>query len=149
MSVEGIKVSDNVKSVNGLRWHEFSLHVPYAHIDKMGFVYYANYFVYFEMARSALLRDHGLPYTELEKRGVMLPVVQAVCNYRKPAHFDDLLTVRSRCLPWKGPRLCIAYEIVRAEDLLAEGHTEHVCMRPDGRPLRPDADLKKLVECFA
>ncbi len=143
-----MKTTDTSTAGEGLLWHEFSLHVPYAHIDKMGFVYYANYFVYFEMARSALLRDNSLAYAELEQRGVMLPVLTAHCDYRKPAHYDDLITVRSRCLPWKGPRLCIAYEIVRGTELLVSGYTEHVCMRPDGTPQRPDADLKKLVASF-
>lgn len=129
-------------------WHEFSLHVPYAHIDQMGFVYYANYFVYFEMARSELLRDYGLPYSELEQRGVMLPVVEAHCEYRKPAHFDDYITVRSRCEKWKGPRMCITYELVRGDDLLVTGYTEHVCMKPDGTVMRPDDELKKLVAAF-
>ena len=125
---------------------DFSLRVPYAHIDKMGIVYYANYFVYFEMARADLLREAGLPYGELEERGIMLPVVEAHCDYKKSAHYDDLLVVHSFCRSFRGPRLRIDYEVRRDTDLLVSGHTEHVCMNPSGRVLRPDAELRRIFD---
>ncbi len=121
-----------------------SLRVPYANIDKMGFVYYANYFVYFEMARAQMLRDVGLPYGELEDRGVMLPAVEAHCEYKKPARYDDLLTIQS-VASLKGSRLRIDYEVVRDQELIATGYTEHVCMSSDGKVMKPIADLKKLI----
>ncbi len=124
--------------------YEFSIHVPYAHIDAMGIVYYANYYVYFEMARAALLREVGLPYGEMETQGVMLPVVESHCEYKKSAHYDDLLVIYSRCLPFKGPRLRIEYEVRRGDDLLATGYTHHVCMGPSGKILRPTPELRKL-----
>lgn len=124
-----------------------SIRVPYAHTDQMGYVYYANYLVYFEMARAEFLREVGLPYVDMEKRGVMLPVVEAHCVYRKPAHFDDLLEIRSCCTGIKGPRLHIEYEILRNKERIAEGWTEHVCVRMnDGKVLRPVDELRKLVE---
>jgi acyl-CoA thioester hydrolase len=128
------------------REFQFSIHVPYAHIDAMGIVYYANYLVYFEMARADLLREVGLPYGEMEKQGVMLPVVESHCEYKKSAHYDDLLVVHTTCLPFKGPRLRIEYEVRRDGELLATGYTHHVCMDPDGKILRPASDLKKLCE---
>ena len=54
--------------------------VPYAHVDQMGVVYYANYLVYFEMARSEMLREAGMPYGDLEEKGLRLPVVEARCE---------------------------------------------------------------------
>ena len=72
---------------------EYKFRVPYAHIDKMGIVYYARYYVYFEMARSSLFRHLGLPYGELEERGVMLPVIASHCDYKKPARFDEELAI--------------------------------------------------------
>lgn len=123
----------------------FELRVPYAHVDQMAVVYYANYLVYFEMARADMLREAGIPYTEMEKRGVLLPVVEAHCEYRKPARYDDLLVVVSRCSQ-KGPRLRIEYEVKRDDDVLVTGYTEHVCLSPDGKVLRPAPELKKLVE---
>ncbi len=128
------------------RQFTYSLHVPYADIDAMGIVYYANYLVYFEMARASLLREVGLPYLEMEKSGVMLPVVEAHCEYKASAHYDDELVIHSTCLPFKGPRLRIEYEVRRNGELLATGHTHHVCMSPEGRVLRPTTELRALCD---
>lgn len=118
--------------------------VPYAHVDQMGVVYYANYLVYFEMARSAMLREAGLPYPEMEQRGVLLPVVEAHCEYARPARFDDLIAVQTRCTAIEGPRLRMEYVVRRGDETLATGHTVHVCMSPQGRILRPTPELRKL-----
>ena len=129
----------------GQRIFRHSVRVPYAHVDQMGVVYYANYLVYFEMARSEMLREAGIPYTELEKRGVMLPVVEAACEYRKPAHYDDLVTIESCCREFRGTRLRIEYRALRGEELLATGHTVHVCVSPQGKVLRPAPELVALT----
>jgi acyl-CoA thioester hydrolase len=122
-----------------------SLRVPYAHTDQMRFVYYSHYLVYFEMARADLLREVGLPYGDLEKRGVFLPVVEAHCEYKAPAHYDDLLVVSSRC-SIQGPRLRISYEVHRGAELIVTGYTVHVCLSPEGRVLRPPPELRKLLD---
>lgn len=127
------------------RVFQFVLHVPYAHTDQMRFVYYANYLVYFEMARSAMLREVGLPYTELEKKGLFLPVVEAHCEYKTPAHYDDELRVVSRCAI-DGPRLRIAYEVFRGDKVIMTGYTVHVCLSFQGKVLRPPPELRRLVE---
>jgi acyl-CoA thioester hydrolase len=129
--------------------YRFPFCVPYAHVDQMRVVYYANYFVYFEMARTALLQEAGLSYREMEAGGVMLPVVAAHCDYRQPARYEDWIEVRSTCLPFEGSRLRIAYEVWRAGDLLATGYTHHVCMSPAGKVLRPTAALRALTEATA
>ena len=122
-----------------------TIRVPYAHTDQMGVVYYANYLVYFEMARSEMLREAGTPYGELEKRGVVLPVVEAHTVYRSPARFDDLLELRTRCTEIRGVRLRIEYEVLRGEELLATGYTDHVCVSPAGKVLKPAPELRRLV----
>jgi acyl-CoA thioester hydrolase len=132
-------------SSSGHRTFKYSVRVPYAHTDQMGFVYYAHYLVYFEMARAEFLREVGLPYTDMEKRGIMLPVVVAHCEYKKPAHFDDLLEIRSCCTDIRGTRLHIEYEIWRADELLVTGYTEHVCVSAEGKVLRPVPELKRLI----
>lgn len=124
-----------------------SVRVPYAHIDQMGFVYYANYFIYFEMARAELLREAGMPYTDMEKRGVMLPVVESHCEYKKPAHFDDLLEISTVCKYFRGTRLHIEYRITRGDCVIVEGYTDHVCMSTEGKVLRPIPELKRLTDC--
>ena len=124
--------------------YRHDIRVPYADVDQMGVVYYANYLVYFEMARNALLREAGMPYARMEEAGVMLPVVEAHCDYQLPAKYDDLITVCSECLPLKGVRLRIRYEVYRDDTLLMTGHTHHVCMSPEGKVMRPTAELRKL-----
>ena len=129
--------------------------VPYADVDQMKFVYYANYLVYFEMARTGLLRDAGVPYSELEKRGVLLPVMAAHCEYRQPAHYEDLLAVDVVCTPFSGVRFRIEYTVWRVgtgadktpgeETLLAEGYTDHVCLSPEGKVLRPDPVFTRIA----
>jgi len=101
--------------------------VPYAHTDQMRFVYYANYLIYFEMARAEMLREAGLPYGELETQGIFLPVVEAHCEYKAPAHYDDQLEIVSRC-QIQGVRLRVEYKVSRGEDLIVTGHTVHACV---------------------
>jgi len=123
---------------------QYAVRVPYAHTDQMRFVYYSHYLEYFEMARSELLREVGLPYAELEQRGVFLPVVEAHCEYKISAHFDDLLTVSSRC-DFQGPRIRIDYEIHREQALIVTGYTVHVCLSSEGKVLRPIPELRRLM----
>lgn len=128
--------------------------VPYAHTDQMGYVYYANYLVYFEMARAAMLREIGLPYGELERQGLFLPVTEALCEYKTPAHYDDELVIIS-CCELKGVRIKVSYEILRADKKIVTGHTVHACVArtPNAsqkessqlRVIRPPACFQKLV----
>jgi acyl-CoA thioester hydrolase len=111
--------------------------VAYADTDKMGVVYYANYLVYFERLRNELLREAGLPYTEMEEKGVMLPVVEAVCNYKKAAQYDDLLTISGWVEETGRTHIKICCEVRKNEVLLVTGHTIHVCVSTKTwRPVR-------------
>jgi len=127
------------------RTFTFEIRPPYAHTDQMGFVYHAHYLLYFEMARAQMLREVNLPYTEMEARGTLLPVVDAHCHYHLPGRFDDPLVVHSTPQPLKGAKLRIEYAITRGDDTLVTGHTEHVCMDRQGRVKRPDPELSALV----
>ncbi len=122
--------------------------VPYADTDQMGVVYYANYLVYFEMARAELLRAAGRSCTRLEKEdGLALPVIESVCRYRSSARFEDRLRLTASVAEVKGARLKIESQVWRGEELLAEGYTMHVCldMRNGNRPIRIPAFLKDLA----
>jgi acyl-CoA thioester hydrolase len=111
--------------------------VPYADTDQMTFVYYANYLIYFEMSREELMRAIGLPYSRLEELGCALPVLEAVCHYKKPAKFEDVLTITASLAEMKGVRVKIACTVKRGDELLAEGWTVHAFMNRDGRPQKP------------
>jgi acyl-CoA thioester hydrolase len=110
------------------------IRVIFGDTDQMGVVYYANYLRYFESARAAYWRDLGKSYQDLVDWGVALPVVEAHCNYKRPAHYEDLLVVDTRVSEVRGASLRFAYRVLRADVLLAEGHTRHAVIGPDGRP---------------
>ena len=109
--------------------------VPYADTDQMGFVYYANFFVYFERSRNEILRDLGSPSLELEERGVILPVLEAHCEYKTPATYDDVLKIVGRGEIVGKARIKCHAEVWRGEELLASGYTVHACL--DQETLRP------------
>ena len=118
-----------------------SVRVRYAETDKMGVVYYANYFVWFEVARADLLRTLGWSYREMEHAGVSLPVIEAHCEYHRPARYDDELTVRAEGRLLSPIRMEFIYQVTRADDevLAASGRTVHAALDPAGRPCRlPD-----------
>ena len=110
----------------------------YAETDKMGVVYYANYFVWFEVGRTDLLRGAGWSYREMEGDGISLPVIEAHCDYRQPARYDDELEIRTVGALRSPVRVEFTYEIVRTSDivLIATGRTVHASLDPEGRPRR-------------
>jgi acyl-CoA thioester hydrolase len=115
-----------------------TIRVRYAETDQMGVVYYANYFVWFEVARGELLRNHGWTYREMEGTGVMLPVVDAQCEYLRPARYDDEIEIRTEGLMLSPVRMSFTYE-VRAngrDGLVSTGRTLHAAVDRNGRPCR-------------
>lgn len=114
-----------------------TLRVRYAETDQMGVAYHANYFTWFEVGRVELLRGLGFSYREMEvQERCALPVVEANCRFRRPAQYDDLLTLATSVRALRGPIVIFAYALYRGEDLLAEGETKHVAVDlSEGRPL--------------
>jgi acyl-CoA thioester hydrolase len=112
--------------------HIATIRVRYAETDQMGVVYYANYFVWFEVGRVELMRSLGFEYRELEEQDqCFLPVVEASCRYKAPARYDDVLTLETRVLNQRTSMIRFGYRLLRemqeAEStLLAEGETVHV-----------------------
>jgi acyl-CoA thioester hydrolase len=124
------------------------LRVRYAETDKMGIVYYANYFVWFEVARADLLRSLGWSYSEMEAEGLALPVVDARCEYRRPTRYDDEVEVKTVGMLKSPARLAFDYEVVRCHDgaVSALGHTVHAATDLSGRPCRMPV---RVLEAFA
>jgi acyl-CoA thioester hydrolase len=104
----------------------------------MGVVYYANYFVWFEVARADLLRTLGWSYREMEHSGVSLPVIEAHCEYRQAARYDDELEVRTEGRVLSPVRMEFTYEVRRLNDggVAASGRTVHAALGANGRPCR-------------
>lgn len=121
--------------------------VRYAETDRMGVVYYANYLVWFEIGRTEWLRETGWTYREMEAEGLALPVIEAHCEYRLGARYDDELEIRTTGRAVSAVRLAFDYEIVRRSDaaVLAAGHTIHATLDSAGRPVRIPARVKELI----
>ena len=113
---------------------EITIRVRYAETDRMGLLHHANYLVYFEQARTELLRSLGLTYRNLEDQGFLLVLTKIEVRYKRPAHYDDLLTVRTTVERTTAVRIDHRYEVLRDGVLLAEGATTLACVDRDGRP---------------
>ncbi len=114
-----------------------TLRVRYAETDQMGIVYYANYFIWFEIGRTDYCRQLGFAYREMEvEDGLYITVAETRCRYKAPAHYDDELVVRTRLAGCRKRVLVFEYEIERPldETLVAEGETVHVITDREGRP---------------
>jgi len=121
--------------------------VRYAETDQMGVVYYANYFVWFEVGRTDLLRAAGWSYREMEIDGFQLPVIEAHCAYREPAKYDDELEVRTSGTSVSPVRVQFTYEIIRSADhaTIATGTTVHATLDRNGRPCRLPERVKRVL----
>lgn len=130
--------------------HECEYRVSYADTDKMGRVYYANYLVICERARTEFLRDVGYPYRTMEAEGFFFPVRQCSVRYYGWAEYDDLLVCRSYVGRMKHATLTVVTEICRGDDrkVLAVGEVELACVNADGKPsVLPEA-LRAAVEPY-
>jgi len=132
---------------------ETTLRVRYAETDQMGVVYHGHYFQYFEVARAESIRHLGFTYADMEKIGVIMPVIEVQCRYLKPALYDDLLTVRVilRELP-AGHRIVFEQEIANEKgELLATGMVTLYFMEKGTmrRTVMPEELKQKLAFHFA
>jgi len=127
--------------------NEIKIRVSYADTDQMGVAHHSHYLVYFERGRTELMREMGLPYSEMEKNGTMLPVIEVHCNYLKGARYDELITIRSILKEKPTVRIKIEYEILNesGKELLATGYTIHSFVNSHGKPTRPPKEFLQLV----
>jgi len=122
------------------------IRVRYAETDQMGVVYYANYFVWFEVGRTDLLRESGWSYRQMEIDGFSLPVIEAHCIYHASAKYDDDIEVRTTGTMLSPVRVQFTYQLVRIADAatLATGATVHATLDKSGRPCRLPARVRTL-----
>lgn len=121
--------------------HESEIQVRYAETDAMGFVYYGHYLTYFEVARINALADIGHPYHEMEGKGILIPVLSARVEYKKPARFGDKLIIRSMRHLLGKARVRFSYEVFCKKQLIATGQTTHAFMNRNQKPIRPPVDI--------
>ncbi len=130
---------------------ETKVRVRYGETDKMGYVYYGNYPLYYEIGRTELMREFGYPYSKIEEMGIMLPVKTLDIKYHKAAKYDDLLTIRTTIKELPGVRIHFFYEVFNdAGDLLNEGNTMLVFVDEITRKPRkaPEDLIKQLNRYF-
>jgi acyl-CoA thioester hydrolase len=121
--------------------------VLFGDTDAAGIVYHANYLRYLEAARGELLRARGLPYAEIERRGLRWPVVEARLRYLRPARFDDLLVVRLVLAELGGASVRFASEILRdgSGERLCSAELRLACTTHEGRVARIPDDVRKAL----
>lgn len=122
-----------------MRKFDIEVRVRYAETDQMGVVYHANYAQYFEIGRVEWLRNQGISYKWMEENGIMLPVVSLTMNYKKPAKYDDILTVTTILKSQTSVKIEFDYEIRnQVGKLLTTGYSMLVFIdMKSGRPTLP------------
>lgn len=127
-----------------------NVHVRYAETDMMGVVYHANYFAWFEVGRTQLLKEQGIIYRELEAQGYLLPVIEVGAKYLRPALYDDEITVITTLAEKPLLRIRLDYEVKRGDERLVTGFTVHSFINQKGEPVRPPAVFaERMRELFA
>ena len=125
--------------------HTAHIRVNYFDTDQMGVVWHGNYIKYFEMAREELFREAGLPYAELEKAGIMMPIVDVAVEYKYPAHYDEVLSVETRVAEPPRSRIRVEYVIAneQGETVVTGSTTLAFIDSATRRPCRPPAALRR------
>lgn len=121
--------------------------VSYGETDCMGIMYYAEYLHIFERARSEYIRERGISYAEVEKKGILLPVREVQCRYRSPCRYDELIYARIGLSELGRASLRFLYQIWNEskERLLADGMTQHAIVNAEARPVRAPEWFKNLL----
>ncbi len=147
MSAE-LKAAPETASETRLVTHTIQLRVRYSETDQMGTFYNSRPLEWFECGRTELLRSIGLPYVELEGRGVFLPLVESHVEYLGRARYDDLLQVTTTLTFAGRARLRCSVQIVQAAGgkAVARGYTIHALTDSAGKPIRPPAWLLEHLE---
>ncbi|WP_062104973.1 acyl-CoA thioesterase [Bacillus niameyensis] len=111
---------------------ETNIEVRYAETDQMGIVYHANYLVWMEIGRTKLIEDLGFKYTEMEKDGILAPVIDVNVSYHQPIRYGDKVNVKTWIEEYNGLRTTYGYQIFSNNgDLAVSGYTKHVCVKKE------------------
>ena len=115
----------------------------------MGIVYHAHYLVWFEIGRTEWCRAAGIPYAEMERAGLFIPVTRVEATFRRRSRYDDPIRIEARMAELSGRGCAFAYEVrSEAGELLADGSTRHIFTDPTGRARRAPAEILGTLERF-
>ena len=131
-----------------MEYHQIQIRVRYSETDQMRVVYHGNYAQYFEVGRVEWLRNKGISYKWMEENGIMLPVVSLTMNYRKPARYDELLTLKTILKNKTSVKIEFEYELYNESDeLLTTGSSILVFVdMKTGRPVAPPEYISAILE---
>jgi len=123
--------------------HRYELQLRYSDSDQMGVVYHANYFSFFELGRTAMLREHGIDYYDIERRGFMFPVRDVDCTYLKPITLGEQIFCETELVELTKVKIAFEHKLLdRAGEIKAIGHSSIVAVRKDDfRIIRMDEHL--------
>jgi acyl-CoA thioester hydrolase len=110
-----------------MRVHVETISVRYAETDRMGVAHHSSYFLWFEIARTGLLRAAGHAYRDLEAGGILLPVIECGARFLKGADYDDRLSVETTIREVRSRAVTFDYRVRRGDEVVADGFTRHVC----------------------
>ncbi|MBS0208480.1 MAG: acyl-CoA thioesterase [Planctomycetes bacterium] len=116
-----------------IREHDVEIRVRYKETDAMGFLHHSNYFVYFEIGRTEMLRATGMNYRDMEAAGHLMVVVKLECRYRKPARYDDVLLLRTILKRVSMAKIEHEYQLLRDGELLCEASSTLACVDRNGQ----------------
>lgn len=132
---------------SGEALHTFPLRVYHEDTDLAGIVYYANYLKFIERARSEWVRGLGIDQTQLrDEAGLVFAVRRVVADYLAPAHFDDMLTVRTAVRSSSGARVILSQAVCRDGHILFTADITLVCLTRSGRPARFPAAVRAVPD---
>lgn len=117
---------------------ETNIDVRYAETDQMGVVHHATYIIWFEVGRTELIKELGFNYAEMERDGIIAPVINVNATYKNPLHYGETATIKSWIEKYDGFRVIYGYEILNPEGKVSvSGYTEHICAKKDSlKPIR-------------
>lgn len=128
--------------------HETKLKVRYVETDQMGIVHHSNYYPWFEVARTEFFEAIGLPYEDIEKEGILFPLVESGCIYKEGAKYPDNIIIKSWIGEIKGIKFTFLYDVIREKDgkVLAKGKTVHVPVDKKMRLMNLKKENPKLLQ---
>jgi acyl-CoA thioester hydrolase len=130
---------------------DIQFRVRYGETDRMGYAYYGNYPLYYEVGRTELLRQFGLTYKEIEDNGILLPVADLHVEYTFPALYDELLTIRTCVKEKPGVKIKFYYEVYNSKNVLINSATTALVFvnLKSRKPCRPPENfMNRIAEYF-
>ncbi|MBK1809635.1 acyl-CoA thioesterase [Clostridium sp. YIM B02505] len=112
---------------------ETKIKVRYVETDQMGIVHHSNYYAWFEVGRTEFIKESGVSYSDMESKGIMMPLVESSCRYIVGAKYEDEVTIKTSVEELNGAKVIFTYEVIRDVDkvILAKGKTVHAFVNKD------------------